>query len=126
MDKLWLSILFVLFVMTILAAFIAFLSIDLRRPSASQELSESAHVKLKIKKSLMDQLERWIQEASLNEAQISVKLGIEAAIVANIFNHQFETFTIERLIELLTKTGKPFKIVIDSNIGCYIDTPTNK
>lgn len=76
------------------------------------DLSEENLEKLEIKKHLLNLLEQWIQESELNHEQIALKLDVSMSIVCDIVHQRFDKFTVDRLIDLVLKTGKSVKLVV--------------
>ncbi len=113
MDKALLAMAFILFVFLIMTPI--FLWINNRSngdPEAVDDLSEVNLVKLEIKKNLLTLLEQWIQESELNHEQIGLKLDVSMYVVSDIVHQRFDKFTVDRLIDLVLKTGKSFKFVV--------------
>ena len=57
-------------------------------------------------------LGEWIQESDLDHEQIALKLDVTVYVVSNIVHQRLDKFTVDRLIDLLLKTGKSVKIVV--------------
>jgi len=76
------------------------------------DLSEVNLMKLEIKKKLFNMLETWIQESNLNHEQIALKLAVNISVLSDIMHQHFDKFTVDRLIDLVIKTGMPVKLVI--------------
>jgi predicted XRE-type DNA-binding protein len=61
----------------------------------------------------------WIQESGLDHAQIALKLDVSVYVVSNIVHQRFDKFTVDRLLDLVLKTGKSVKIIVTNkhNLG---------
>ena len=105
-------ILFVFLIMTPVILWINNRSND--NPEKMDDLSEENLMKLEIKKNLLKMLDQWIQENDLNHEQIANKLAVNMNVVADIVHQRFDKFTIDRLVDLILRTGKTLKWVITS------------
>ena len=81
-------------------------------PETIEDLSEANLVKLEIKKNLLNMLDQWILESGLNHEQIALQLDITMYVVSDIMHQRFDKFTVDRLIDLIVKTGKSVKVVV--------------
>jgi predicted XRE-type DNA-binding protein len=106
MDMLLLGIAFVIVVLLILAPFFIWINNNLNDPDEVDELEKSALIKLEIKKQLLNELHKWIQDNNLNHKQIGEKLSINRKTIANILYFRIDKFTVDRLLVLILKTGK--------------------
>lgn len=105
-------ILFVFLIMTPVILWINNRSND--NPEKMDDLSEENLMKLEIKKNLLKMLDQWIQENDLNHEQIAIKLAVNLNIVSDIVHQRSDKFTIDRLVDLVLRTGKTPKLVITS------------
>jgi len=113
MDKALLAMCFILFVFLIMTPIILWINNRSNvEPESVDDLSAKNLNKLEIKKHLLNLLEQWIQESGLNHEQIALKLDISMHVVSDILHHRLDKFTVDRLIDLLLKTGKSVKIVV--------------
>lgn len=103
-------ILFVLLIMTPIILWINNRSNG--TPESVDDLSAENLGKLEIKKNLLNLLEQWIQESGLTHEQIALKLDVSMYVVSDILHQRFDKFTVDRLIDLLLKTGKSVKVVV--------------
>jgi len=115
MDKPLLAMSFILFVFLIMTPIILWIN---NRSNVNTEeiddLSEGNLMKLEIKKNLMKMLDQWIQENDLNHEQIANKLAVNMNVVADIVHQRSDKFTVDRLVDLVLRTGKSLKWVITS------------
>jgi len=65
-----------------------------------------------LKEQLMTELASWIKENNLKQEQAAEILHITRPRVSDVVNLKFSKFTIDTLVELLGRTGKPVKFVI--------------
>jgi predicted XRE-type DNA-binding protein len=115
MDKALLAMLFILFVFLIMAPIIVWINNRTNdNPEEMDDLSEGNLVKLEIKKNLLNMLDQWIQENDLNHDQIAIKLAVNLNVVADIVHQRFDKFTVDRLVDLVLRSGKSLKWVITS------------
>ena len=106
---------FILFVFLIMTPIILWINNRSNvNPEEIDDLSEGNLMKLEIKKNLMKMLDQWIQENDLNHEQIANKLAVNMNVVADIVHQRFDKFTIDRLVDLILRTGKTLKWVITS------------
>lgn len=113
MDKALLAMLFILFVFLIMTPI--FLWINNRSngdPEALDDLSKESLVKLENKQTLLNMLDQWIQENKLNHQQIAIKLAVNMKVVSDIVHQRTDNFTVDRLVDLVLRTGKTLKWVI--------------
>ena len=73
-------------------------------------------MKLEIKRSLLNILELWIKQNDLTHVQIAEKLSINIKVVSNIVHQRFDKFTVDRLVDLVLRTGNSVKFIITHNI----------
>jgi|GEM_PF-755782 len=115
MEKPLLAMSFILFVFLIMTPIILWIN---NRSNVNTEeiddLSEGNLMKLEIKKNLMKMLDQWIQENDLNHEQIANKLAVNMNVVADIVHQRSDKFTVDRLVDLVLRTGKSLKWVITS------------
>lgn len=115
MDKALLAMLFILFLFLIMTPI--FLWINNRSNGTSEkidDLSDENLEKLEIKKHLLNLLELWIQESGLTHDQIALKLDVTMYVVSDIVHQRFDKFTVDHLIDLVLKTGKSVKVVVNN------------
>lgn len=115
MDKALLAMLFILFVFLIMTPIILWINNRFNdNPEEVDDLSEGNLMKLEIKKNLLKMLDQWIQENDLNHDQIASKLAVNLNVVFDIVHQRFDSFTVDRLVDLVLRTGKTPKLVITS------------
>lgn len=113
MDKALLAMLFILFLFLIMTPMILWINNRSNgNPESIDDLSEENLEKLEIKKHLLNLLEQWSRESGLTHDQIALKLEISMYVVSDILHQRFDKFTVDRLIDLLLKTGKSVKVVV--------------
>ncbi len=66
----------------------------------------------KLKRQLMEELSAWIREHHLKQAQAAEILMISRPRVSDIVNRKTTKFTIDSLVELLSRAGKPVKLAV--------------
>jgi len=115
MDKALLAMLFILFVFLIMTPIILWINNRSNGdPDEVDDLSEGNLMKLEIKKNLLNMLDQWIQENDLNHEQIAIKLAVNLNVVSDIVHQRSDKFTVDRLVDLVLRTGKSLKWVITS------------
>ncbi|MBP6014645.1 MAG: XRE family transcriptional regulator [Alphaproteobacteria bacterium] len=66
----------------------------------------------RLKRQLMDELSAWIIEHRLKQAEAAEILMVTRPRVSDVMNKKAAKFTIDTLIELLSRIGKPVKIAV--------------
>jgi predicted XRE-type DNA-binding protein len=66
----------------------------------------------RLKRQLMDELAAWIVEHRLKQAEAAEILMVSRPRVSDVMNKKAAKFTIDTLIELLSRIGKPVKIAV--------------
>lgn len=66
----------------------------------------------RLKRQLMDELSAWIAEHRLKQADAAEILMVSRPRVSDVINKKTAKFTIDTLIELLSRVGKPVKIAV--------------
>lgn len=66
----------------------------------------------RLKRQLMDELSAWIVEHRLKQAEAAEILMVSRPRVSDVMNKKAAKFTIDTLIELLSRVGKPVKIAV--------------
>ena len=66
----------------------------------------------RLKRQLMDELSAWIVEHRLKQAEAAEILMVTRPRVSDVMNRKAAKFTIDTLIELLSRIGKPVKIAV--------------
>lgn len=62
--------------------------------------------KLAIKETLMDEISQWINHQNLKQAEAALILGVTRPRVSDVINKKTPKFTVDALIDMLTRTGK--------------------
>jgi len=65
-----------------------------------------------LKEQLMNELATWIKENNLKQDQAAKILRVTRPRVSDMVNLKLSKFTIDTLIEMLARIGKPIKFVI--------------
>jgi len=65
-----------------------------------------------LKQQLMDELSTWIAEHHLKQATAAEILMVSRPRVSDVVNKKTAKFTIDTLVALLNRVGKPVKLVI--------------
>lgn len=66
----------------------------------------------RLKRQLMDALSAWIVEHRLKQAEAAEILMVSRPRVSDVMNRKAAKFTIDTLIELPSRIGKPVKIAV--------------
>lgn len=65
-----------------------------------------------LKQQLMDELSAWIAEHHLKQADAAAILMISRPRVSDVVNQKTAKFTMDALVEMLSRVGKPVKLAI--------------
>ena len=115
MNKAVLVIFLILFVFLIMAPAILWINYRFNdNPEELDDLSEENLMKLNIKKGLLNMLEKWSKENDLSYEQTADRLAVNLSVVSDIVHHRFNKFTMDRLVDLVLRTGQPVKFVVTS------------
>ncbi len=78
---------------------------------------EAQAANLKIRAALMRAIEEELEKKSLTQAQASKLLGVSQPRISNLKRGKMHLFTIDMLINMLAKLGKPVHLIIDDRIA---------
>lgn len=65
-----------------------------------------------LKEQLMEELSKWIAENHLKQAEASEILKVSRPRVSDVVNKKISKFTIDSLVDMLSRVGKPVRIAI--------------
>ena len=65
-----------------------------------------------LKQQLMDELSAWIAEHHLKQTEAAEILMVSRPRVSDVVNKKTSKFTIDTLVEMLSRVGKPVKLAI--------------
>ena len=65
-----------------------------------------------LKEQLMEELSRWIVENHLKQAEASEILKVSRPRVSDVVNKKISKFTIDALVDMLSRVGKPVRLAI--------------
>ena len=65
-----------------------------------------------LKRQLMDALSTWIAEHQLKQAEAAEILMVSRPRVSDVVNRKTAKFTIDTLVEMLSRVGKPVRLAI--------------
>ncbi len=65
-----------------------------------------------LKQQLMDELTRWIEEHHLKQAEAAEILMVSRPRVSDVVNQKTAKFTIDTLVEMLSRIGKPVRLAV--------------
>ena len=65
-----------------------------------------------LKQQLMQEISGWIDENHLKQAEAAVKLNISRPRVSDVVNQKINKFTLDALVMMLVKLGKPVTVQI--------------
>ena len=77
--------------------------------------AESAN--LKIRSALMRAIEEEIDKRGMAQRQAALFLGVSQPRISDLRRGKIHLFTIDILVNMLTKLGKPVSLVIDNRIA---------
>jgi predicted XRE-type DNA-binding protein len=85
-------------------------------PAEARRLHAASRKQIKetqrLKHQLMDELSAWIVQHRLKQAEAAEILMVSRPRVSDVLNKKVAKFTIDTLIELLSRIGKPVKIAV--------------
>lgn len=67
---------------------------------------------LRLKKQLMTELAGWIEQHHLRQADAAEILMVSRPRVSDVVNKKTSKFTIDTLVEMLSRIGKPVKLAV--------------
>jgi predicted XRE-type DNA-binding protein len=65
-----------------------------------------------LKQQLMQELSNWISEHHLKQAEAAEILMVSRPRVSDVMNRKSAKFTIDTLVEMLSRIGKPVNLVV--------------
>ncbi|HFF8639186.1 TPA: helix-turn-helix domain-containing protein [Yersinia enterocolitica] len=68
---------------------------------------------LVIKEKLMDEITVWITEQKMKQADVATMLHISRPRVSDVVNKKTSKFTIDALVNMLSRIGKPVQVLVD-------------
>jgi predicted XRE-type DNA-binding protein len=85
-------------------------------PSEAKRLQAASRKQINdtrlLKQQLMEELSIWIAEHHLKQAQAAEILMVSRPRVSDVVNKKTAKFTIDTLVEMLSRVGKPVKLAI--------------
>lgn len=78
----------------------------------AQDAEKEVIALLALKQQLMREISIWIEENKLKQAEVAVKLNISRPRVSDVVNQKASKFTIDALVTMLGKLGKPVTITV--------------
>ena len=66
----------------------------------------------RLKQQLMEELSTWIAEHHLKQSEAAEILMVSRPRVSDVVNKKTAKFTIDTLVEMLSRVGKPVKLAI--------------
>ena len=66
----------------------------------------------RLKQQLMEEIAKWISDHDLTQSEASVILMVSRPRVSDAVNKKTAKFTIDTLVEMLSRAGKPVALVI--------------
>lgn len=76
------------------------------------ELHREAEATLTLKRQLMDEITAWIAQNGLKQAQAAQVLQVSRPRVSDVVNHKAGKFTIDTLVNMLTRTGRRVELSV--------------
>ena len=67
----------------------------------------------RLKQQLMTELAAWIGEHRLKQSEAADILMVSRPRVSDVVNKKASKFTIDTLVEMLSRVGKPVKLTVD-------------
>lgn len=72
---------------------------------------------LKIRAALMQAVEEELDKKNMTQSQAAKLLGVSQPRISDLRRGKLHLFTIDALVNMLTKLGKPVSLVIDNRIA---------
>ncbi len=67
---------------------------------------------LAIKEQLMEEITLWITQNQMKQAEVATVLHISRARVSDVVNKKCSKFTIDALVNMLSRIGKPVRVMV--------------
>jgi predicted XRE-type DNA-binding protein len=67
----------------------------------------------RLKEQLMTELAGWIEQHRLKQAEAADILMVSRPRVSDVVNKKTSKFTIDALVEMLSRVGKPVRLTVD-------------
>jgi len=67
----------------------------------------------RLKEQLMGELAQWIEQHHLKQAQAADILMVSRPRVSDVVNRKVAKFTIDALVQMLSRVGKPVRLVVE-------------
>ena len=67
----------------------------------------------RLKQQLMTELAAWIEEHRLKQSEAADILMVSRPRVSDVVNKKVAKFTIDTLVEMLSRVGKPVKLTVE-------------
>ena len=81
---------------------------DRLRSESQQQINDTKA----LKKQLMTELSKWIAENHLRQAEAAEILMVSRPRVSDVVNMKVSKFTIDTLVDMLSRIGKPVRLAI--------------
>ena len=80
----------------------------LLQAAARKQINDSR----RLKEQLMTELAEWIEQHHLKQAEAAEILMVSRPRVSDVVNKKTSKFTIDTLVEMLSRVGKPVKVAV--------------
>jgi predicted XRE-type DNA-binding protein len=77
-----------------------------------REAEKEVRILLLLKRQLMHEISQWIEEHQLKQSDVAKKLRISRPRVSDVVNQKTSKFTLDSLISMLIRLGKPVSIEV--------------
>jgi predicted XRE-type DNA-binding protein len=85
-------------------------------PAEAQRLQAASRKQINdtqlLKQQLMEELSNWIAEHQLKQAQAAEILRVSRPRVSDVMNRKTAKFSIDTLVEMLSRIGKPVNLTV--------------
>ncbi len=86
-------------------------------PAEAKRLQAAARKQIKdtrlLKQQLMGELSTWISDHQLKQTEAAEILMVSRPRVSDVVNQKTAKFTIDALVEMLSRVGKPVRLTVD-------------
>ena len=77
-----------------------------------QQSEDQIRNTLSLKEQLMTELASWIKENNLRQEEAALILQVSRPRVSEVVNKKTSKFTIDALVNMLARIGKPVKLIV--------------
>ena len=68
---------------------------------------------IRLKRQLMDEISEWMKQSSVTQAAAAAVLHVTRPRVSDVVNQKVEKFTIDALVDMLSRIGKRVSLAVN-------------